>query len=220
MRPRITQHRQRPQDFRIALSGASLDPHLRLRGHAAPQHSSEDAAMQYTTLGRTGLKVSVAGLGCGGNSRIGQGTGLERGAVDRAGARGARPRRQLPRHRQRLRHRGHRRQGDQGPPARQRRHLHQEPRHLRRRRCCANLDNSLKQLDTDYVDIFHLHGLGPARYDEAMAEIVPAAAAREGEGQAAPPRRVRDGPARPRAHHAARAPWRSRAGRCSCWASA
>src|SRR5207253_9570913 len=31
---------------------------------------------QYTTLGKTGLKVSVAGLGCGGNSRIGLGTGL------------------------------------------------------------------------------------------------------------------------------------------------
>ena len=29
--------------------------------------------MQYTTLGRTGLKVSVAGLGCGGNSRLGLG---------------------------------------------------------------------------------------------------------------------------------------------------
>jgi aryl-alcohol dehydrogenase-like predicted oxidoreductase len=32
--------------------------------------------MQYTTLGKTGLEVSVAGLGCGGNSRIGLGTGL------------------------------------------------------------------------------------------------------------------------------------------------
>ena len=31
--------------------------------------------MDYTTLGRTGLKVSVAGLGCGGNSKIGQGKG-------------------------------------------------------------------------------------------------------------------------------------------------
>ena len=31
--------------------------------------------MQYTTLGRTGLKVSVAGLGCGGHSRLGQKTG-------------------------------------------------------------------------------------------------------------------------------------------------
>ena len=32
--------------------------------------------MHYTTLGRTGLRVSVAGLGCGGNSRIGLGAGL------------------------------------------------------------------------------------------------------------------------------------------------
>ncbi len=32
--------------------------------------------MHYTTLGNTGLRVSVAGLGCGGNSRIGLGSGL------------------------------------------------------------------------------------------------------------------------------------------------
>jgi len=31
--------------------------------------------MSYTTLGRTGLRVSVAGLGCGGFSRLGQGHG-------------------------------------------------------------------------------------------------------------------------------------------------
>src|SRR5438309_2361793 len=31
--------------------------------------------MEYTTLGRTGLKVSVAGLGCGGVRRLGPGTG-------------------------------------------------------------------------------------------------------------------------------------------------
>ena len=31
--------------------------------------------MEYTTLGRTELRVSVAGLGCGGNSKIGQGAG-------------------------------------------------------------------------------------------------------------------------------------------------
>jgi hypothetical protein len=31
--------------------------------------------MDYTTLGRTGLEVSVAGLGCGGFSRLGLGTG-------------------------------------------------------------------------------------------------------------------------------------------------
>ena len=31
--------------------------------------------MEYRPLGRTGLKVSVAGLGCGGNSRLGLGRG-------------------------------------------------------------------------------------------------------------------------------------------------
>ena len=31
--------------------------------------------MQYITLGRTGLKVSVMGVGCGGPSRIGKSTG-------------------------------------------------------------------------------------------------------------------------------------------------
>ena len=31
--------------------------------------------MEYTDLGNTGLKVSVAGLGCGGNSRVGLGRG-------------------------------------------------------------------------------------------------------------------------------------------------
>ena len=31
--------------------------------------------MKYVTLGRTGLHLSIAGLGCGGNSRIGMGTG-------------------------------------------------------------------------------------------------------------------------------------------------
>ena len=31
--------------------------------------------MEYVTLGKTGLRVSVAGLGCGGNSRLGLGRG-------------------------------------------------------------------------------------------------------------------------------------------------
>ena len=35
--------------------------------------------MEYTTLGRTELKVSVAGLGCGGFSRLGLDTGEHRG---------------------------------------------------------------------------------------------------------------------------------------------
>ena len=39
--------------------------------------------MDYTTLGRTGLRVGVAGLGCGGFSRLGLGTGgSEDGAIE------------------------------------------------------------------------------------------------------------------------------------------
>src|ERR1700754_2052713 len=48
--------------------------------HRAPSlpcshHILRTMSMQYTTLGRTGLKVSVAGLGCGGSSKLGLGTG-------------------------------------------------------------------------------------------------------------------------------------------------
>ena len=39
--------------------------------------------MEYTTLGKTGLKVSVAGLGCGGFSRL----GLPRGKTEDEAAR-------------------------------------------------------------------------------------------------------------------------------------
>ena len=128
--------------------------------------------MHYTTLGKTGLKVSVAGLGCGGNSRIGLGTGLTEAqsvalvrealdlgvnfldtaaAYETEGVVGkaikGRPRDSVV-----ISTKSH---ATSGPPV------------------LANLDNSLRQLDTDYVDIFHLHGLGPAAYDKAMAEIVP-----------------------------------------------
>ncbi len=67
--------------------------------------------MEYVTLGRTGLQVSVAGLGCGGFSRLGLGTGKRRGRGDRADPSGTRPRGQFVRHRRRLRHRSGARQG-------------------------------------------------------------------------------------------------------------
>jgi aryl-alcohol dehydrogenase-like predicted oxidoreductase len=129
--------------------------------------------MHYTTLGRTGLKVSVAGLGCGGNSRIGLGTGLSEtqsvalvrealdlgvNFLDTAAAYETEPIvgkaiKGRPRDSVVISTKSH-----AGTAA----------------AVIVNLDNSLKQLGTDYVDIFHLHGLGPARYDEAMAEMVPA----------------------------------------------
>src|SRR3546814_407019 len=66
--------------------GGGMDGRRGLRPECAPRRPSgyhrwpapvpKDRPMQYRTLGRTGLKVSVAGFGAGGNSRVGQGRGL------------------------------------------------------------------------------------------------------------------------------------------------
>jgi aryl-alcohol dehydrogenase-like predicted oxidoreductase len=137
--------------------------------------------MQYTTLGKTGLKVSVAGLGTGGNSRVGQGAGfseaqsialvqaaLDLGVnlIDTAMAYGTerivgkavkgRPRASVV-----VSTKSHYStfDGREVLPA---------------AALVANLEASLRALDTDYVDIFHLHGLWPKFYDRAMAEVIPA----------------------------------------------
>ena len=36
------------------------------------------------------------------------------------------------------------------------------------------LDNALRTMGTDYLDVFHLHGVGPEEYDHAVEELVPA----------------------------------------------
>ena len=81
--------------------------------------------MQYTTLGKTNLRVSVAGLGTGGFSRLGLKTGKIRGRSRAADPRGRGARHQLHRHRGELRHRRRGRQGAQNHPARSGRHRHQ-----------------------------------------------------------------------------------------------
>ena len=134
--------------------------------------------MQYTTLDKTGLKVSVAGLGCGGNSRIGLGNlsegesialvreALELGVnlIDTAEnyetepivgkAIKGRPRESVVISTKSL-------LGSSAGP--------KSPADM-----VASLEASLKKLDTDYVDIFHLHGLSPNSYERAMKDIVPA----------------------------------------------
>lgn len=137
--------------------------------------------MQYTTLGKTGLKVSVAGLGCGGNSRVGQGAGLGEAQsvalvrealdlgvnfIDTASAYGTesivgkaikgRPRDSVV--------------ISTKTPA----HGFDGTNPLPADAVIGNLEASLRALDTDYVDVFHLHGLWPRFYGHAMAEIVPA----------------------------------------------
>jgi len=129
--------------------------------------------MQYTTLGRTGLKVSVAGLGCGGNSRIGLGTGLPEthsialvrealdlgvNFLDTANAYAT--------------------EGIVGKAIKGRPRdsivISTKSHASSASAVLANLENSLRQLATDHVDVFHLHGLGPGAYDGAMRDIVPA----------------------------------------------
>jgi L-galactose dehydrogenase len=137
--------------------------------------------MQYTTLGKTGLKVSVAGLGTGGNSRIGLGTGLSEAQsvalvqaaldlgvnfIDTAmiyGTEGVVGKAIKGRARDSVvistkSHFGSF-DGREVLPA---------------GNVVANLEASLRALDTGYVDIFHIHGLAPQLYDRAMAEVVPA----------------------------------------------
>ncbi len=134
--------------------------------------------MHYTSLGKTGLKVSVAGLGCGGNSRIGLGripeaesialvrTAIDLGVnfIDTAENYETEPIvgkaiKGLPRDSVVISTKSLLGSGA-GPKS--------------GADMAAALDASLKKLDTDYVDIFHLHGLSPNAYDRAMGEVVPA----------------------------------------------
>src|SRR5438477_12026905 len=129
--------------------------------------------MEYTTLGRTGLRVSVAGLGCGGFSRLGLGTGKSEGEavglvhqaldlginlLDTAAVYGTETVvgeaiKSVPRDRVVIATKAWipRREGRSAADL-----------------AVASLDNSLRQLDTDYIDIFQLHGVSPGSYDRAV----------------------------------------------------
>ena len=135
--------------------------------------------MEYVILGKTGLRVSVAGLGCGGFSRLGLGTGkstaeavalvrqaLDLGVniLDTAAAYGTEEVvgeaiRHAPR--------------DQVVIATKAWIPHGRGRRAAER-AVASLDNSLRRLGTDYVDIFQLHGVSPEGYAEAREVIAPA----------------------------------------------
>jgi aryl-alcohol dehydrogenase-like predicted oxidoreductase len=135
--------------------------------------------MEYVTLGRTGLRVSVAGLGCGGFSRLGLGTGkseteavalvrqaLDLGVnlLDTAAVYGTEDVvglaiKTVPRDRVVIATKA-------WIPPREGRSAAE--------RAVASLDNSLRQLGTDYVDIFQLHGVSPRAYDQAREIIAPA----------------------------------------------
>lgn len=131
--------------------------------------------MDYTTLGRTGLEVGVAGLGCGGNSKIGQGDGqseadsialihraLDLGVnfLDTARAYGTEAVvgaaiKSVPRESVIVSSK------------------HQAGPKVTAEKLAAEIDASLRDLQTDYVDIFHLHGVYPEHYDHALGVLAP-----------------------------------------------
>jgi L-galactose dehydrogenase len=139
--------------------------------------------MEYVTLGRTNLKVSVAGLGCGGHSRLGMSYGnTEAQSVDLVAA-----------------------AFDQGINFIDTAAIYGTEKIVGKaiagKRASVVLstkqpvvprggdplstdlvsgadfkrefEKSLLRLDTDYVDILHLHGVAPNQYAQCAKELVP-----------------------------------------------
>ncbi len=135
--------------------------------------------MDYTSFGKTGLTVSVAGLGCGGNSRLGLGRGkshdhavsIVRAAFDAGvnffdtaevyGTENA--------------------VGDAVSAIGRDKVVISTKSRVRfddtmatAGRVVENLEQSLRALRTDYIDIYNLHAVITATYDHAVIEILPA----------------------------------------------
>mgnify|MGYP003981913155 FL=1 len=133
--------------------------------------------MEYTTLGRAELNVSVASLGAGGGSALGlkQGKSEEHAAnivrkaldlgvnfLDTANAYGSEGAvgmaiKDVPRDQVVISTKHHGAWGGTVYSAED---------------VVAGLENSLRLLGTDYVDVFHLHGIAPKYIDHALS-IVP-----------------------------------------------
>ncbi len=134
--------------------------------------------MQYRRLGRTGLRASVMGIGAGGPSRLGQRDsvrteaesvalvlrGLDAGVnfIDTAEA-----------------YRTEEIVGAAIAQRDRRKIIISTKKRLRgenitRTELRAGLHDSLRRLRTDYIDVYHLHGLKPDQYDYYQQEILPA----------------------------------------------
>ena len=137
--------------------------------------------MQYRTLGRTNIKVSLISLGSGGHSRIGQSTGqsdersmevvktainLDMNLIDSSEMYGTeslvgqavkasgKPRSQLI--------------------FSSKAGLYKDDRLKTAAELEKSLDGSLKRLQTDFMDIYHLHAVRPNDYAYAVSELIPA----------------------------------------------
>lgn len=138
--------------------------------------------MQTTTLGRTGLTVSVAGLGCGGHSRLGQTQGasfehsvdlirtaLDRGVtfIDTAEAYGT----------EEIVAEAIRGRRDEVVIS-TKAGIHAESfwdltKMVRADVLEERVDGCLRRLGVECIDIFHLHGIAASQYDYAVSEFLP-----------------------------------------------
>lgn len=146
--------------------------------------------MDTTILGRTGLRTSVMGLGCGGHSRLGLSTGksednaigivrealaLGVNFIDTAEGYGTEP--VVGRA---LAAEGVRRaeivlSTKASPRIKDRRARPEEMR--------GRVDAALERLQTDYIDVFHLHGVSLNDYPYCADELYPALGALRAEGK-------------------------------------
>ncbi|MQA65813.1 MAG: aldo/keto reductase [Alphaproteobacteria bacterium] len=131
--------------------------------------------MDYTTLGRTGLRVSVAGLGAGGPSRLGQKAGHSKGQsialIRRAFDLGINFFDTAYNY------------GTEAILGAALKELGRSSVILSTKyaahdvtadRIVQALDDSLRTTGTDYLDIFHLHGVLPDDYGHAVDTLLPA----------------------------------------------
>jgi aryl-alcohol dehydrogenase-like predicted oxidoreductase len=141
--------------------------------------------MDTTILGRTGLEVSVMGFGCGGPSRAGQSTGhteAESVAVVRAAVEAGVNLIDTSE--------AYRTEGIVGQAIRgfDRSTLVLSTKKSVRGEITAqdvrrSVEDSLRRLGTDYIDIYHLHAVQLVQYDRLYAEIVPVLLQLRGEGK-------------------------------------
>ena len=134
--------------------------------------------MDYVTLGRTGLKVSVMGLGGGGHSRLGQQTGgsqeqsvaiVERALdlginfFDTAEAYGT----------ESLMGTALRGKARDAVILSTKKSMTREERLITPEELVQGLEDSLRRLETDRVEIYHLHGVRADHYDYARETLAP-----------------------------------------------
>lgn len=131
--------------------------------------------MDYTVLGRTGLKVGIMGVGCGGPSRVGKGTGksteesvaLIRHALDNDiniidTAEIYRTERIV----------------GEAIKGYDRESIILSTKksvwgNLSPKNVEKSFDKSLRSLCTDYIDIYHLHAVMPEDYEEVVSNVMP-----------------------------------------------